>query len=64
MNGMSGGDVDRPVVGLTGLWHLSENVIGLSFWYVRFQFFRTVTNDTLLPLPTAIRSAVQQLLRG
>ena len=37
---------DRHFLGLTGLWRFAEKGIGSIRWNVRFQLFRTVTNDT------------------
>jgi hypothetical protein len=42
-NGSSG---RRPDFGHTGLWRFAETALGVAYWNVRFQFFRTVTNDT------------------
>jgi hypothetical protein len=40
---------ERPLFGLSGLWQFSEKAVGTACWNVRFQLFRTVTFDTLLP---------------
>lgn len=37
---------ERPVLGRSGLWRFAEKARGIAYWNVRFQFFRTVTNDT------------------
>src|ERR1039458_5289463 len=35
-----------PQFGQTGLWRSYEKAVGVACWKVRFQLFRTVTNDT------------------
>ena len=34
------------IIGHNGLWRFAEKARGIAYWNVRFQFFRTVTNDT------------------
>jgi hypothetical protein len=49
---------DRPYLSQTGLWRSYEKAVGVACWKIRFQFFRTVTNDTNPLLVLLIASAI------